>query len=84
MNITKINKMYKTFKTYIKHLSKMKDKNESANKTYLAFTTYRELMTFLELYETLLDTPNNLYELSIQLENFLPKLKEIEESVKWR
>lgn len=84
MNITKINKMYKTFKTYIKHLSKMKDKNESANKTYLAFTTYRELMTFLELYETLLNIPNNLYDLSKQLENFLPKLKEIEESVKWR
>ena len=82
MNITKINKMYKIFKTYIKHLSNMKDKNENTNKTYLAFTTYRELMTFLELYETLLDTPNNLYELSKQLENFLPKLKEIEESVK--
>lgn len=84
MNITKINKMYKIFKTYIKHLSNMKDKNENANKTYLAFTTYRELMTFLELYERLLDTPNNLYDLSKQLENFLPKLKEIEESVKWR
>ena len=84
MNITKINKMYKTFKTYINHLSKMKDKNEKANKTYLAFTTYRELMTFLELYETLLNTPNNLYDLSNQLEKFLPKLKEIEESVKWR
>lgn len=82
MNITKINKMYKIFKTYIKHLSNMKDKNENANKTYLAFTTYRELMTFLELYERLLDTPNNLYDLSKQLENFLPKLKEIEESVK--
>lgn len=82
MNITKINKMYKIFKTYIKLLSKMKDKNESANKTYHAFTTYRELMTFLELYETLLKTPNNLYDLSIQLEKFLPQLREIEESAK--
>lgn len=83
MNITKINKMYKIFKTYIKHLSKMKDKNESANKTYHAFITYRELMTFLELYETLLNTPNNLYDLSMQLEKFLPQLREIEEKTKW-
>lgn len=82
MNITKINKMYKIFKTYIKHLVYMKDKNESANKTYHAFITYHELITFLELYETLLETPNNLYDLSMQLERFLPQLREIEEKVK--